>query len=168
MLTAANLSITQPVYKIDDDHGKLAFTNSPTSDMITEKQPINVANTILTLRQSGEIIATNRPEPSAQHSVQFETRFNALEDQTAIALGPGNFAEKVAVRSELGRAENLILTLDEEPVGAPHRSAGWQLSNVFRGGHRLLVLRLDANGTRQNALSKRLLYVSALRRLELK
>ena len=149
MLTAANLSIAQPVYQIDDDHGRLTFTNSPSSDTVAEKQPIKVANTILTLQQSGEIIATKRPDPYAQHSVQFETRITALEGQRAIALGPGNFAEKVTVRSGLGRAENLIVTLDGEPLNAPHRSRGWQLSNVFRGGHRLLVLRLDANGTRQ-------------------
>lgn len=167
MLTAATPSIAQPVYKIVNDHSTVTFANSPSSDTIAEKQPINVTNTIPTLQRSREIIATNRPEPCAQRSVQFETRITALEDQTAIALGPGNLAEKVAVRPRLGTAENHILTLDEEPLSAPRRSAGWQLSNVFRGGHRLLVLRLDANGTQQDVLANRLVYISVPRRPEL-
>ena len=74
-------------------------------------------------------------------------------------MGPGNFVVQVAVRPGLGTGEQLVLTLDGEPVSAPQRTSSWQLTNVFRGEHRLQVLRLDANGARQHASAEQVVYV---------
>jgi hypothetical protein len=74
-------------------------------------------------------------------------------------MGPGNFAVQAAFSPRLAPGEALQLLLDDEPVGALQRSANWQLINVYRGEHRLQVVRLDESGRQLDTSAASTVYV---------
>jgi hypothetical protein len=61
-------------------------------------------------------------------------------------MGPGNFAVTAMLSPPLNSDERAVLLLDGSPVGEPQRSSSWQLQNVFRGEHQLVVERRDNEG----------------------
>ena len=68
-------------------------------------------------------------------------------NNTTIAMGPGDFVVTAQISPTLGTDETLRLNMDGVPIGKAQRSSSWQLSNVFRGEHSLVVDRLQ-NGSR--------------------
>ena len=72
-------------------------------------------------------------------------------DNATIPMGPGNFSVQVSLSPRLEAGENLLLLMDGGPVGTPQRTPNWQLSNVYRGEHRLQVLRIDDEGAELDA-----------------
>ena len=113
-LAPAHTALAQPVYKVTDTDGNVTFTDTP---------PLS----------SDSIVE--------EHSVHAPIVTPA--ENATIPMGPGNFAVQAALSPRLASSETLQLLLDGEPVGAPQRTANWQLTNVYRGEHRLQVVRLD-------------------------
>ena len=74
-------------------------------------------------------------------------------------MGPGNFAVQAVFSPRLAPDETLQLLLDDEPLGTPQRTASWQLTNVYRGEHRLRVVRLDESGAQLDASTTSTVYV---------
>jgi len=74
-------------------------------------------------------------------------------------MGPGDFAVRAAWSPSLASGETLQLLLDGEPVGAPQQTASWQLSSVYRGEHRLQVVRLDESAAQLDASAATKVYV---------
>jgi len=87
----------------------------------------------------------------SETSPQFETKIVLPADNATIPMGPGNFSVQVSLSPRLEAGENLLLLMDGEPVGTPQRIPNWQLSNVYRGEHRLQVLRIDDKGAELDA-----------------
>ena len=65
-------------------------------------------------------------------------------------MGPGAFLVESEVSPSLISLEQLILLLDGEAVGTPQSSPKSQLTNVFRGAHRLQVARVSETGETQS------------------
>jgi hypothetical protein len=61
-------------------------------------------------------------------------------------MGPGDFAVTAVMSPPLNSDERALLTLDGQPVGDPQRGSSWQLRNVFRGEHQLIIKRYDGQG----------------------
>ena len=95
----------------------------------------------------------------AQEPTRYDTRIVTPADTATIPMGPGNFALQAAWDPCLASGETLQLLLDGDPVGAPQQTASWQLSNVYRGEHRLQVVRLDENGAQLDAAAASTFYV---------
>lgn len=159
LILATAPTMAQTVYKVVDEQGNVTFTDTPPSGAIAEEKSINATNTTPAPQRSGEITSTDTEAARAVDGQPFETRITAPADQATIPMGPGNFMVKVAVSPALGSGENLVLTLDGAPIGAPQKGASWQLTNIFRGEHRLQVLRLDAAGTQQDASREHIVFV---------
>ena len=80
-------------------------------------------------------------------------------NNTTIPMEAGNFVVQAAWTPRLASGETLQLLLDGEPVGAPQRIANWQLTNVYRGEHRLQVVRLDESGRQLDTSAASTVYV---------
>lgn len=159
LILATAPTMAQTVYKVVDEQGNVTFTDTPPSSAIAEEQSINATNTTPAPQRNGDSTSADSEAARAVDSQSFETRITAPADQATIPMGPGNFVVEVAVSPALGPGENLVLTLDGAAVGAPQTGASWQLTNVFRGEHRLQVLRRDADGTQQDASPEHIVYV---------
>jgi hypothetical protein len=139
----------QSVYKVTDEDGNVTFTDTPSlsSEATVEEHSLHAPNSAQPVVSSPE---TSESVESASPP-QFETKIVSPADNTTIPMGPGNFAVQVSLRPRLEAGENLQLLLDGKPMGAPQRIPNWQLSNVYRGEHRLQVLRIDDAGAELDA-----------------
>ena len=74
-------------------------------------------------------------------------------------MGPGDFVVRAEVSPNLDSKEQLNLLLDGAAVGAPQSVPRWQLTNVFRGAHRLQVVRVRETGAAQSQSTEHTDYV---------
>ena len=139
----------QPVYKVTDEDGNVTFTDTPPldSEATVEEHSLHAPNSAQPVVSSPETTEPVAAEPPSQ----FETKIVSPADNATIPMGPGNFSVQVSLSPRLEAGENLLLLMDGEPVGAPQRIPNWQLSNVYRGEHRLQVLRVDDEGAELDA-----------------
>ena len=156
-LAPAHASIAQPMYKVTDADGNVTFTDTPplSADGTIEEHSVNATN-------SAKPTET-RQAPAApvevEEPIRYDTRIVTPADNATIPMGPGNFAVQAALNPRLASDETLQLLLDGEPVGAPQRIANWQLTNVYRGEHKLQVVRLDERGVQLDASPSSTVYV---------
>jgi len=148
----------QTVYKVTDKDGNVTFTDTPPSDQeaVVEAQTVHSPNT------SAAVTPAPIDEPdgaTVTEPISYETLIVSPAEAATIPMGPGNFSVDAIVRPALSQGERVVLTLDGEPVGTPQRMTTWQLTNVYRGEHRLQVVRVNAEGARVNASSERTVYV---------
>jgi len=154
---AAPKGFAQTVYKVTDKDGNVTFTDTPPSD----KEAVVEAQTVHSLNTSAAVTPAPKSEPDAvaTEPISYETLIMSPAEAATIPMGPGNFSVDAMVRPALSQGERVVLTLDGEPVGTPQRMTTWQLTNVYRGEHRLQVVRVNAEGARVNASSERTVYV---------
>ena len=156
-LTPAHKTLAQSIYKVTDADGTITFTDTPplSGDSTVEEQSVQAPNSAKPTQTT--------PAPSApagtEEPARYNTRIVAPADNTTIPMGPGNFAVQAAWNPSLASGETLQLFLDGEPVGAPQQTASWQLTNVYRGEHRLQVVRLDESGAQLDASTASTVYV---------
>jgi hypothetical protein len=149
--------MAQPVYKVTDTDGNVTFTDTPplSSDSIVEEHYVHAPNS------AKPAVTTRTPAGSVEIEVptRYDTRIVTPAENATIPMGPGNFAVQAALSPRLASSETLQLLLDGEPVGAPQRTANWQLTNVYRGEHRLQVVRLDESGARVDSSAASTVFV---------
>ena len=158
-LSAATVAAAQPVYKVVDEQGNVTFTDTPPSDAAAEVQTLNATNTTPSMPFDDAAIADDTAMKDTEAPVTYSTRITSPVDQSTVPMGPGDFVVEAAVQPRLRIGEHLVLTLDGVSVGEPQRAARWQLTNVFRGEHRLQVFRLGADDTRQHASPEQVVFV---------
>ena len=141
-LAPAHSLMAQPVFRVTDADGNVTFTDTP---------PVSGASTIegqsVRAPNSAKPTQTTREPVEVEEHTRQDTRIVARADNPTIPMEAGNFVVQAAWTPRLASGETLQLLLDGEPVGAPQRIANWQLTNVYRGKHRLRVVRLDESGT---------------------
>ena len=156
-LAPAHTSIAQPMYKVTDADGNVTFTDTPllSSDGKIEEHSVHAPNSAKPTE------ATRAPAESVEveEPIRYDTRIVTPADNATIPMGPGNFAVQAALTPRLASDETLQLLLDGDPVGAPQRIANWQLTNVYRGEHKLQVVRLDERGVQLDASPASTVYV---------
>ena len=148
-LALAPTLIAQPVYKITDADGNVTFTDTPplSGEGTVEEHSVHAPN-------SAKPPATKKTPAASvklEQPLLYETRIVTPADNATIPMGPGNFAVEAAFNPRLAPGETLQLLLDDEPVGVPQQTASWQLTNVYRGEHRLQVVRRDESGAQLDA-----------------
>lgn len=148
----------QTVYKVTDKDGNVTFTDTPPSDQeaVVEAQTVHSPNTSAAVTHAP---IDERDDATVTEPISYETLIVSPAEAATIPMGPGNFSVDAIVRPALSQGERVVLTLDGEPVGTPQRMTTWQLTNVYRGEHRLQVVRVNAEGARVNASSERTVYV---------
>lgn len=158
-LSAATVATAQPVYKVVDEQGNVTFTDTPPFDAAAEVQTLNATNTTPSMPVGDAATADDTAMQDTEAPLAYSTRITSPVDQSTIPMGPGDFVVEAAVQPRLRIGEHLVLTLDGVSVGEPQRTARWQLTNVFRGEHRLQVFRLGADDTRQDASPEQVVFV---------
>lgn len=148
----------QTVYKVTDKDGNVTFTDTPPSDQeaVVEAQTVHSPNTSAAVTPAP---IDESDDATVTEPISYETLIVSPAEAATIPMGPGNFSVDAIVRPALSQGERVVLTLDGEPVGTPQRMTTWQLTNVYRGEHRLQVVRVNAEGARVNASSERTVYV---------
>lgn len=156
-LAQTHTSTAQPVYKVTDADGNVTFTDTPplSGEGTIEEHSLHAPNSAQPVVSSPE---TAEPVESVT-SPQYKTKIVSPADNATIPMGPGNFAVQAALSPRLEAEESLLLLLDGEPVGTSQRAPNWQLSNVYRGEHRLQVLRIDDEGAELDASDISIVYV---------
>jgi len=135
-MALTHISSAQMMFKVTDGDGSVTFTATPTE----------------TMRNPATLVAV-------EGSPRYDTRIVTPANDSIIPMGSRNFTVQTALNPRLTPDENLQLLLDGEPVGAPQRIANWQLTNVYRGEHRLQVVRLDESGAQRDTSAASTVYV---------
>lgn len=150
----AHSLMAQPVFRVTDADGNVTFTDTPpvSGTSTIEGQSAHAPN-------SAKPTQTTREPVEVEEPTRQDTRIVARADNPIIPMEDGNFAVQAAWTPRLASGETLQLLLDGEPVGAPQRIANWQLTNVYRGEHRLQVVRLDESGTQLDTSATSTVYV---------
>ena len=160
-LIAALCSFTAQaqIYKYTDKDGNVVFSDQPPSDSTqdtVEEVQLRETNTAPAPQVAPKAATTTENKPK---KIAYSTTITSPADGTTIPMGPGNFAVSARVTPALGPGERLQLLMDGTPVSEPKRAGNWQLSNVFRGEHKLVVERLDRSGKALDSSAATTVYV---------
>jgi hypothetical protein len=133
-----------PIYKYVDENGQTVFTDQPPANgskaESVEIDPINSS--------VPPTVDKERSTPSIQRknsAVDYQTVITSPGDGDTIPMGPGNFSVSAALSPPLSANERVRLIVDGITVGEAQRQPVWQLNNVFRGEHKLVVERLKGD-----------------------
>jgi len=138
------------IYRYQDKDGNVVFSDKPPADQSQAAEPVELGATNRAAPPPAIPSPTSkaREEPS---KVRYATTITSPYDGTPIPMGPGNFAVTAMLSPPLNSDERAVLLLDGSPVGEPQRSSSWQLQNVFRGEHQLVVERRNIEGKTRDA-----------------
>lgn len=136
------------IYRTTDENGNVVFTDAPPANARNaEKVEIQPTNTTPPVEKREPTKAEREAiaQEKAASEVQ-EVTITMPQNEEAIPMGPGNFSVAVKVQPKLEAEQSLQLFMDGVPYGPPQRSATWDLTNVFRGTHKLTVGITDEQG----------------------
>lgn len=135
------------IYRTTDEQGNVVFTdNPPAAAGATEQVEIRQINT--TPPPASMPKAAPKPKTDDPDAALYTVTIVSPENDTSFPMGPGNFSVTAKVQPSLANNESLQLYLDDMPWGNPQQATFWDLTNVFRGEHHLVVAVLDAQGKR--------------------
>lgn len=147
-LTLAFAVAAQQIYRVTDEKDGVVFTDRPNTvgkDSAVEEVKLNPTN-------RSEAVETREPEKpttaadKASSAPEPSVTISAPDNESTIAMGPGNFSVSATAEPALGVSEMLQLTVDGEPQGPPQRSGSWFIEGALRGPHDLVVERINGNG----------------------
>jgi hypothetical protein len=130
-----------PIYKYVDEDGQTVFTDQPPSsksktELIEIESPNTATPTAIDKSNGGT------PKAEKKSTVHYETVISSPKDGDTIPVGPGNFTVTALLSPPLSPQETVRLMIDEVAVGPAQKQSTWQLTNVFRGEHKLVAERL--------------------------
>lgn len=143
LILAVTPAVAQ-IYKSTDADGNVVYTDAPPPNTASEQVELQHTNTA----PPPPAMPRAEPAPDTAPAAPEAPRatITAPAPETTIPMGGGNFSVSAHVEPRLERGQALRLTIDGEPEGEPQPSGFWDLSNVFRGAHDLVVEVVDADG----------------------
>ncbi len=143
----AAFTVSAQVYRTVDENGNVVFTDTPpTTD--AEQVTINPTNTTPATE-----IREPEPAPVAEEEVieevEYSVTITAPQDGGTIPMGTGSFTVIASVSPGLEKGESLQLLMNGTAEGAPQTQNSWDLVNVRRGEHSIVVARYGADGNVQ-------------------
>ena len=152
------MAAAEKIYKVVDEEGNVTFTDTPPNDADAIVEPHSILGTSTTpavATAPENVVKTDQLGAEASYVTQIVSPAN----ESTIPMGPGDFVVEGEVSPSIDSKEQLILLLDGAAVGAPQSVPRWQLTNVFRGAHRLQVVRVREAGAAQSQPTERKDYV---------
>ncbi len=146
------LSVAQAqIYKYRDSNGNVVFSDKRppgSADEGVEEIVLPATNSTRSPDSRSSSAQTGKPPVDAPSPADIDYQTTIIEpaDGSTIPMGPGNFVVSVSISPALAGGEQLQLVVDGSPAGAPQRSSAWELQNVYRGKHSLMVQRLSSAG----------------------
>jgi hypothetical protein len=137
-------ALAQQIYRSVDENGNVVFSDQPPAPgQEGEQVELGDLNTAPPPEpRPRPAPAERKPEPAPAPAVSI----TSPENETTIAMGPGNFSVSGNAEPPLGPGERLQLFMDGEAVGPPQASANWGLQGVLRGPHDLVIRRVNNSG----------------------
>ena len=137
-------ALAQQIYRSVDESGNVVFSDQPPAPgQSAEQVELGELNTTAPPKPLPKAPApATQPEPAPAPGVTI----TAPENETTIAMGPGNFSVSGRAEPPLGPGERLQLFMDGEAVGPPQVGASWGLQGVLRGPHDLVIRRVTSGG----------------------
>ena len=147
LLLASSLASAQ-IYRTTDEDGNVIFTDRPPAaeGADVEAVELNPTNTTPPPEERPDL-APRPPEEEPEVTPEYRVTVNAPEDGATIPMGPGNFSVSAGTSPALAPGETLQLILSGTPWQEPQNRGQWNLTNIRRGEHDIVVVRLDAEGT---------------------
>lgn len=137
------------VYRTTDANGNVIFTDQPPHSG-AEEVTINPTNTTpATEVRVASPPATDPLEVDAEEDVDYEVVITAPTQGSTIPMGTGSFTVIAGVSPSLEDGESLQLLMNGTAEGEPQTQNSWNLVNVRRGEHSIVVARYDADGNVQ-------------------
>lgn len=130
------------IYRYTNEAGEIVFSDQPPADGSAQEVEVSPTNSAVPTKPVARRDGLQSP-PSPQ---AYQTTITAPADQTTLPPGPGNVDVSASFSPPLAGGERVALTLDGERTGDPQRNGRWQLSNLYRGEHKLIAERIGRNG----------------------
>ena len=149
------------VYKYRDENGNMVFSDRiPAEDDAkpASLETIEVPASNMT-QPPPEITVTRQEKQSGKSVARYEITITSPADGTTIPMGPGNFVVNARSKPGLAQGEKLQLKIDGAVYGEPQNGTIWQLQNVYRGEHSVMVERIDPRGKILHSASPITVYV---------
>lgn len=136
----------QTIYKITDENGHVTYSDvvPESGNHTVEEYGVKAPNTAVPLQPASP--ATSAMGNPTVDAISYHTAINQPPNGATVPMGPGNFTVAAETSPPLGASEHLQLEVDGSAFGAPRKEATWKLENIFRGEHKLRVIRLDETG----------------------
>lgn len=139
----ASLASAQ-IYKTTDGDGNVVFTDTPPAGNSTEQVELQRTNSAPPPAAMPKAESSPRQDEPAQPGVI--VAITSPTPETTIPMGPGNFSVTARVEPPLAKGQSMQLSIDGEPHGGPQPSGFWDLTNIFRGAHDLVVQVINQDG----------------------
>ena len=153
-----HLVAAEKIYRVVEEDGNVTFTDIPPNDAGAVVEPHSIPGTNITSAVPTAPISADKTDRSDALAA-YITRIAFPSSESTIPMGPGDFVVEAEISPRLDSGEQLILLLDGETVGTPQAVPRWQLTNVFRGAHRLQFVRVSETGAAQSQSSEHTVYV---------
>lgn len=134
------------VYRWVDENGNVVFGDEPPSDRQADQVEIPPANVIRGLPEARESRPSAAPGAEAQPAPAYQSLAIVYpEAGSSVRQNAGNVSVRAALDPGLHDGHSLELLLDANPV-AKSTNGEFELSNVDRGTHELIVRVVDGGG----------------------
>ncbi|ARD20599.1 DUF4124 domain-containing protein [Shewanella japonica] len=142
ILTSIVLSSSHAtVYRWVDENGKVHYSDEPRENAETVELNQNTQNSI-SVRVPAEVDSNTKPAEAVTYRVRI---VNPTQEET-IRSNQGNFTVVASAAPELPNGYLLALYIDDILYGQPQSSAIFNVTEVNRGEHNLVVKILTQNG----------------------
>ncbi|WP_163835981.1 DUF4124 domain-containing protein [Spartinivicinus ruber] len=131
------------IYKTTDKDGKVVFTDKPEGKP-AESVELKKGNTISL--PSAKPSTSHRSGDSEQGGANYREFTIKQPDQDATIRGSGNFSVLASISPNLRPGDSVQLYLDGKPYGNKQRGLLFNLNNIDRGTHSIVVKVLNSDG----------------------
>ncbi|MEH6515733.1 MAG: DUF4124 domain-containing protein [Halioglobus sp.] len=138
-------SASAQVYRTTDENGNVVFTDQPPNSN-AEQITINPTNTAPATEVRVATPGPVSPLNEEEGEIDYKVKVTAPEEGSTIPMGTGSFTVIASVSPSLEDGETLQLLMNGTAHGEPQSQNSWDLVNVRRGEHSIVVARYDADG----------------------
>lgn len=147
-LLVVTLPVSAQIYRYTDANGNTVFTNQPPANLASEEITIQQSNLFPAPNNTGSADASATGEAEQEANVPYSTLAlsGIPNDDAAIRANNGDFTVTVQIEPPLAPNQSLRLLLDGQPYGQDSRNTQFELVNIDRGEHSLVVAVVDQEG----------------------
>ncbi|WP_394127347.1 DUF4124 domain-containing protein [Vibrio hepatarius] len=140
-LLFSTLSNSQTIYTWTDQDGTLHFDDAPNHSQAQAVELPNLDQPAPPQLDPPQQVATQQPQLQTQaaETKPLSVTITAPSNGEALRSNNGAIAVQAVLSRHLIAGEQLQLTLNGEKYGAATTSPNWQLKNIDRGSHSLVI-----------------------------
>lgn len=148
VLLVISLPVSAQIYRYTDANGNTVFTNQPPADLPSLEINLQQSNVIPAPSNAANAANTTADDSEAANTPPYSTLAlsGIPNDDAAIRANNGDFTVTVQIEPPLAPNQSLRLLLDGQAYGQDSTNPQFQLVNIDRGEHSLVVAVVDQQG----------------------